>query len=38
MQSRLQEINNLIKVKNPSLLLQLQKGPVAMSAHNKSFR
>jgi len=25
MQSRLQEVNNLIKVKNPSLLLQLQK-------------
>ena len=25
MQSRLQEINNLVKIKNPSLLLQLQK-------------
>lgn len=38
MQGRLQEINNLIKVKNPSLLLQLQKGPVAMSTQSKSFR
>jgi len=27
MQSRLQDINNLVKVKNPSLLLQLQKTP-----------
>lgn len=27
MQARLQEVNNLIKVKNPSLLLQLQKHP-----------
>lgn len=25
MQSRLQEVNNLVKIKNPSLLLQLQK-------------
>eukprot|EP00928_Gymnodinium_smaydae_P014715 TRINITY_DN15416_c0_g2_i1.p2 TRINITY_DN15416_c0_g2~~TRINITY_DN15416_c0_g2_i1.p2 ORF type:complete len:254 (-),score=56.62 TRINITY_DN15416_c0_g2_i1:37-798(-) len=27
MQARLQDINNLVKVKNPSLLLQLQKTP-----------
>ncbi|KAH9127547.1 hypothetical protein LEN26_008702 [Aphanomyces euteiches] len=27
LQSRLHEVNNLVKVKNPSLLLQLQKGP-----------
>ena len=26
MQARLQDINNLVKIKNPSLLLQLQKG------------
>ena len=26
MQGRLQEINNLVKLKNPSLLIQLQKG------------
>ena len=38
MQTRLQDINNLIKVKNPSLLLQLQKGPVTVSTVNKSFR
>jgi hypothetical protein len=29
MQARLQDINNLVKVKNPSLLLQLQKGNVS---------
>ena len=28
MQARLQDINSLVKVKNPSLLLQLQKSPV----------
>jgi hypothetical protein len=27
MQARLQEVNNLVKLKNPSLLLQLQKSP-----------
>jgi len=27
MQARLQDINNLVKIKNPSLLLQLQKNP-----------
>lgn len=31
MQSRLHEINNLVKMKNPSLLLQLQKSGVNMS-------
>mmetsp|Transcript_2976 Transcript_2976/g.4512 ORF Transcript_2976/g.4512 Transcript_2976/m.4512 type:complete len:221 (-) Transcript_2976:245-907(-) len=31
MQSRLHEINNLVKMKNPSLLLQLQKSSVNMS-------
>jgi hypothetical protein len=29
MQARLQEVNNLVKLKNPSLLLQLQKSPPA---------
>jgi ABC-type transport system involved in Fe-S cluster assembly fused permease/ATPase subunit len=35
MQSRLQEIHNLVKVKNPSLLLQLQKasGVLAPQTH-----
>jgi hypothetical protein len=32
MQSRLQEINNLVKIKNPSLLLQLQKSSVLPTA------
>ena len=27
MQARLQDVNALVKVKNPSLLLQLQKSP-----------
>lgn len=31
MQSRLHEINNLVKVKNPSLLLQLQKSGISMT-------
>lgn len=31
MQSRLHEINNLVKMKNPSLLLQLQKSSVNLS-------
>jgi len=26
MEARLQDVNNLVKLKNPSLLLQLQKG------------
>jgi hypothetical protein len=26
MEARLQDVNNLVKIKNPSLLLQLQKG------------
>jgi len=28
MQNRLQEVNNLVKIKNPSLLLQLQRGSI----------
>lgn len=38
MQSRLHEINNLVKMKNPSLLLQLQKSSVNMSSSNPSGR
>ena len=30
MQARLQDINTLVKIKNPSLLLQLQKHPQSM--------
>lgn len=33
MQARLQDINALVKVKNPSLLLQLQRAPPRFSAH-----
>lgn len=33
MQARLQEINNLVKVKNPSLLLQLQKTSALPTTH-----
>ena len=33
MQARLQDINALVKIKNPSLLLQLQKGPHAQYNH-----
>ena len=36
MQSRLHEINNLVKTKNPSLLLQLQKSAAGSSALNAS--
>lgn len=36
MQSRLHEINNLVKMKNPSLLLQLQKSSVNMSSASHS--
>lgn len=36
MQSRLQEINNLVKIKNPSLLLQLQKQAAATASNNMS--
>jgi hypothetical protein len=35
-QGRLQEITNLVKVKNPSLLLQLQKGSAPGSGHGSS--
>jgi hypothetical protein len=40
MQARLQDINALVKIKNPSLLLQLQKNPTKMSqsvmrSHNR---
>lgn len=39
MQARLQDINNLVKIKNPSLLLQLQKGPnMASTSFQKSFK
>ena len=37
MQARLQEINNLVKVKNPSLLLQLQKTSVLPSTTSMSY-
>lgn len=32
MQARLQEINNLVKIKNPSLLLQLQKSSITSAS------
>ena len=32
MQARLQDVNNLVKIKNPSLLLQLQKNPSLSAA------
>jgi len=39
MQARLQDINSLVKVKNPSLLLQLQKSPGKPQASvSKSFK
>jgi hypothetical protein len=35
MEARLKDVNNLVKVKNPSLLLQLQRAqPNAMQSHN----
>lgn len=37
MQSRLQEINNLVKIKNPSLLLQLQKTSALPASSNSGF-
>ena len=37
MQARLQDVNNLVKIKNPSLLLQLQKNPsLAYGSGNQS--
>ncbi len=36
MQTRLHEINNLVKTKNPSLLLQLQKGNANSSSQSPS--
>ena len=41
MQARLQDINTLVKIKNPSLLLQLQKSPqmqMHMQSTQKSFK
>ncbi len=39
MQARLQDINTLVKIKNPSLLLQLQKSPGRpMQSTQKSFK
>jgi hypothetical protein len=41
MQARLQDVNAIVKVKNPSLLLQLQKAPMGSSrpgTSSKSFR
>ena len=35
MQNRLQVINNIIKIKNPSLLLQIQKAPSRFNMMNK---
>lgn len=34
MQTRLQEISNLVKIKNPSLLLQLQKSVPSSGSHS----
>ena len=36
MQARLQDVNNLVKLKNPSLLVQLNKNPNG-AGHNKEF-
>lgn len=37
MEARLKDVNNLVKVKNPSLLLQLQKqNPQMQSSMNQS--
>ena len=37
MEARLKDVNNLVKVKNPSLLLQLQRAqPNAMNAHQNA--
>jgi hypothetical protein len=33
MESRLRDVNNLVKLKNPSLLLQLQKAPPGQHGH-----
>ena len=33
MQARLQDINALVKIKNPSLLLQLQRAPPRFPSH-----
>jgi len=39
MQARLQDINTLVKIKNPSLLLQLQKHPQSvMQSAQKSMK
>ena len=39
MQARLQDVNSLVKIKNPSLLLQLQKSPNrGMQSTQKSFK
>ncbi len=39
MQARLQDINTLVKIKNPSLLLQLQKHPqTSMQSTQKSIK
>ena len=37
MEARLKDVNNLVKVKNPSLLLQMQRAqPNALQAHNNA--
>ena len=38
MQARLQDINNLVKIKNPSLLLQLQKGAMTYTSTQRSHK
>ena len=38
MQARLQDVNNLVKIKNPSLLLQLQKNPSLSTAGGNQAR
>ena len=36
MQNRIQAISNIVKIKNPSLLLQIQKAPVKLNKTNRS--
>jgi len=38
LQARLHDVNAIVKIKNPSLLLQLQKSPVRSSPHQSGFR
>ena len=36
LQNRIQAISNIVKIKNPSLLLQIQKAPAKLNATTKS--